>query len=197
MNLFGVKNILKVKLAIIAMLLMSGTLFAQKTENLLKPDMDLKLIVLPGDGASAIDDDSSFKSIFDKVTSYNFTDTIDINFCIPKINESSFGNFKNTNQTAGHKNNDYKKEYTISQNNLIPFTPDTKICYTVKTPGIVTLKIFDSEGKEISTIVNEFQSKGDYEVHFSADALEFSDVPSGIYYYTVEVNNFAEMRSKI
>jgi hypothetical protein len=194
MNSFGLKIILKIQLSLIALMLMSGTGFAQKCEKHLLSGADLNAVLFPCDRTF---EESSFKSVYDKVSSYGFTETIDINFCIPKISKRFSGDLRNANQTAGMNSSDIKKEYMMSPNNMIPFTTDAKISYSVRTPGIVILKIYDSDKKEISTIVNEFQSSGDYEVHFSAVTNEFSIPASEIFYYSIEINNFAEIKSKI
>jgi len=36
---------------------------------------------------------------------------------------------------------------------------------------MVTLKVYDILGREVKTLVNDFKTKGRYEVTFNADAL--------------------------
>ena len=43
---------------------------------------------------------------------------------------------------------------------------------------LVTIKIYDILGKEITTLVNEYQNAGNYEVELSAEELT-----SGVYFY--------------
>ncbi|MGE5364397.1 MAG: T9SS type A sorting domain-containing protein [Bacteroidota bacterium] len=66
-----------------------------------------------------------------------------------------------------------------------PFNPSTTIRYAVKEDGLVTLKVYDILGKEISTLVNETKTKGIYTVSFGG-----SDLPSGIYFYSISVNDY-------
>ncbi|RKY53468.1 MAG: hypothetical protein DRP89_06165 [Candidatus Neomarinimicrobiota bacterium] len=80
----------------------------------------------------------------------------------------------------------------LSQNYPNPFNPVTTISYSIPNPGYVTLKIYDVLGKEIQTIISEFQKTGFYSVYF--DASEFS---SGIYFYRLETKNFTQTRKMI
>lgn len=105
-------------------------------------------------------------------------------------------------------------EFSLSQNYPNPFNPATKIRYTISknsviarssTSGdatwqsnelqiasttsrndgvIVTLKVYDTLGKEIRTLVNEQKSPGTSEVIFNAEGL-----PSGVYFYKMTYGN--------
>ncbi|HSW54361.1 MAG TPA: T9SS type A sorting domain-containing protein [Ignavibacteriaceae bacterium] len=83
-------------------------------------------------------------------------------------------------------------EFNLEQNYPNPFNPSTKIKYTIpsvfasetKQSQLVTLIVYDVLGNEISTLVNEEQSAGSYEVEFSADGLT-----SGIYFYKLTSGN--------
>ena len=57
-----------------------------------------------------------------------------------------------------------------------PFNKSTKISYSLSEYNKVTLKIYDILGREAKTLVDEFQSAGDFSMTFSADNLT-----SGIY----------------
>jgi len=74
----------------------------------------------------------------------------------------------------------------------IPFNPITAISYSIPNPGYVTLKIYDVLGKEIQTIISEFQKSGFYSFYFNA-----SDLSSGIYFYQLEAGNLVETKKMI
>lgn len=78
----------------------------------------------------------------------------------------------------------HPKEFFLSQNYPNPFNPETIISYTLKSSGFIQLKIFDSAGKMIKTIVNKFQSPNSYSVRFNAQ-----DLASGVYYYQLLIGN--------
>ena len=66
----------------------------------------------------------------------------------------------------------------LSQNYPNPFNPSTRIEYTVPATGLVSLKIFDLLGREVTTLVNKERTAGSYSVDFNAAHLT-----SGIYFY--------------
>ena len=75
-------------------------------------------------------------------------------------------------------------EFRLLQNFPNPFNPTTTIRYDIKTKGNVELKVFDLLGREITTLVNESQTPGTYEVVFDA-----STMPSGVYYYKMQAGD--------
>ena len=68
--------------------------------------------------------------------------------------------------------------FALEQNYPNPFNPSTVIRYQLKESGQVSLKVYNVLGKEVETLVNEWQAPGWYESKFTASSL-----PSGIYYY--------------
>jgi uncharacterized protein (TIGR02145 family) len=70
-----------------------------------------------------------------------------------------------------------------------PWNPTTTIRYQVPTNILVTIKVFDALGREVSTLVNEIKPAGSYEVTFNAKGL-----PSGTYYYQMKAGNFIETK---
>ncbi len=85
-------------------------------------------------------------------------------------------------------------KYSLSQNYPNPFNPSTKINYEIKSPGFVSLKVFDLLGKEVATLVNEKQNAGSYAVDFNSS--EFN-LPSGIYFYTLNAGEFKETKKMV
>ena len=71
--------------------------------------------------------------------------------------------------------------YILEQNFPNPFNPATKIKFSIPESGNVTLKVFDSLGQEIATLLNHEMEAGNYEKDFVA-----SNLPSGVYFYQLE-----------
>ncbi|HMN49459.1 MAG TPA: glycoside hydrolase family 3 C-terminal domain-containing protein [Ignavibacteriaceae bacterium] len=71
-------------------------------------------------------------------------------------------------------------QFSLSQNYPNPFNPSTTISYQLPKNGFVTLKIYDVLGREVSTLVNEYKSAGNYTLNFDA-----SNLSSGVYIYTI------------
>jgi len=82
--------------------------------------------------------------------------------------------------------------YKLEQNYPNPFNPTTTINYSLKESGFVQLKVYDVLGKEIATLLNEEKRQGSYSVKFNGNNL-----PSGIYFYTLRVNNFVQNRKMV
>ncbi len=68
-----------------------------------------------------------------------------------------------------------------------PFNPQTTIRYSLPAAGYVSLKVYDSIGKEIVELVNEVKEAGSYSVVFDG-----TDLASGIYIYSIQVNDFLQ-----
>ncbi len=68
-----------------------------------------------------------------------------------------------------------------------PFNPSTTIKYKIKKPGMVTLKAFDISGKEVYTIVNSYQTAGEYKILWNAEKLT-----SGVYLLNMRFNNLSK-----
>lgn len=77
-------------------------------------------------------------------------------------------------------------QFDLSQNYPNPFNPSTKIVYSVPAEAVVTLKIFNLLGQEVTTLINESQMPGTYEANFDASKLS-----SGIYFYTLSSKNLS------
>ena len=84
------------------------------------------------------------------------------------------------------------KEFALMQNHPNPFNPATAINYTLPVEGHVTLKIYNLIGKEVATLVNGVQDAGVKVAQFDA-----SQLPSGIYFYTLRTNNFSAMKKML
>jgi hypothetical protein len=100
-------------------------------------------------------------------------------FSIRALQVSRDGNLGEvlTNVKEGKKNI-LPLEYNLSQNYPNPFNPTTKIRFEIRDFGLVTLKVFDLLGQEVTTILNEVKPAGSYEVKWNAES-----VPSGVYFY--------------
>lgn len=81
--------------------------------------------------------------------------------------------------------------FELKQNYPNPFNPATNIVYSLKVNSIVTLKIFNMLGKEVSVMNFGTQSAGSYSYTLDAGKLNLS---SGIYYYTIQAGDFKDTK---
>jgi Secretion system C-terminal sorting domain len=85
-------------------------------------------------------------------------------------------------------------QYSLQQNYPNPFNPSTKINYSVQKSGLVSLKVYDSIGRLVKTLVSGYENPGSYNVTFNADN---AGIASGVYFYRLQVNNFVSTKKMI
>lgn len=102
--------------------------------------------------------------------------------------------YRNIDTTTGAELSDLEiaNSFYLSQNYPNPFNPSTKIKYHIPEYGHVKLKIFDVLGNEVRSVVNDEKPAGEYEIVFNSELL-----PSGIYFYQLEAENFVQTRKMI
>jgi hypothetical protein len=89
-------------------------------------------------------------------------------------------------------------EYKLYQNYPNPFNPSTIIRFQIKDLRLVTLKIYNILGKEVSTLINEKLSPGKYEATFDGSLHgQGSNLLSGIYYYTIRAGDFSDTKRMV
>lgn len=90
------------------------------------------------------------------------------------------------------KVNGIPAQYYLSQNYPNPFNPTTTINYQLPKDEHVTIKVYDMLGKEITTLVNEFKTSGNYNIKFDG-----SNLSSGVYLYEIEAGNFSDTKKLV
>ena len=97
----------------------------------------------------------------------------------PKTISARYQNFI----TNLNNSNTFEPEtYLLYQNYPNPFNPNTYIKYQISNTGFVTIKIYNSLGKEINSLINEIKSPGIFEINF-----EGLNLSSSIYFYSLYV----------
>ena len=81
------------------------------------------------------------------------------------------------------------EKYSLSQNYPNPFNPVTKINFAIPKQRFVTIRLYDILGREVSRLVNEYMTAGEYTIDFNAGNLS-----SGIYFYRMEINGFSDIK---
>ncbi|HMS64895.1 MAG TPA: T9SS type A sorting domain-containing protein [Ignavibacteria bacterium] len=79
--------------------------------------------------------------------------------------------------------------FVLLQNYPNPFNPSTNLEFGISNPGFVSLKVYNSLGMEVATLVNEVKRAGSYKVKFDG-----SNLSSGIYFYTISSGDFKETK---
>jgi hypothetical protein len=102
----------------------------------------------------------------------------------------SFINVKNISTEVPEK-------FDLKQNYPNPFNPSTIIRYQIKDSRFVTLKVYDILGREIETLVNEFQKAGTYETQFPNKRLSNNQLASGVYFYKLVAGDFVAVKKMV
>jgi hypothetical protein len=83
-------------------------------------------------------------------------------------------------------------QFTFAQNYPNPFNPSTVIRFSLPISGNVILKVYNSLGETVQTLVNEFRNAGTHEVCFNASGLS-----SGFYLYEIKSRHFSAVRKML
>jgi hypothetical protein len=80
------------------------------------------------------------------------------------------------------------KEISLYQNYPNPFNPSTKIRYELPEYTKVKIGIYDIMGREVITLVNNYQSAGEHEIQYDAKNLS-----SGKYFVRLQTGNLSKI----
>ncbi|MFI5237418.1 MAG: FG-GAP-like repeat-containing protein, partial [Ignavibacteriales bacterium] len=83
-------------------------------------------------------------------------------------------------------------KFSVEQNYPNPFNPVTTIRYSVPKEVLVSLKVYNIIGEEVTALVNEIKQPGNYNVTFDAYNLS-----SGVYFYRIKAGDFSEVKKMI
>lgn len=104
--------------------------------------------------------------------------------------------YENRNTTGIKNTNSLLTSFELKQNYPNPFNPSTTIEFSVpkglEINSLVLLKIYNSLGKEIKTLMDEVKEPGNYKIKFDA-----SDLPSGVYFYELRTEDGSITRKMI
>jgi hypothetical protein len=89
------------------------------------------------------------------------------------------------------------KNFILDQNYPNPFNPTTTIRFSIPIDAKVNIKLFNTLGEEVATIIKNELDTGIHEINYSA-----SDFSSGVYFYRLEAEGkdgsvFAETKRMI
>jgi|WetSurMetagenome_2_1015567.scaffolds.fasta_scaffold36990_2 hypothetical protein len=80
-------------------------------------------------------------------------------------------------------------KFELSQNYPNPFNPSTTINFSIPQSSNVSLRVFNTLGQEVKTLINQYMVSGSHSITFDA-----TDLNSGIYFYRLEAGQLAEVR---
>ena len=84
-------------------------------------------------------------------------------------------------------------EFSLSQNYPNPFNPSTTINYSLPRTEKVVLKIFNTLGEEVQTLISEYQEAGTHSKLYIVN----STLPSGVYFYRLQAGDFISTKKMV
>jgi len=87
---------------------------------------------------------------------------------------------------------DIPGSYDLAQNYPNPFNPSTTIQFSIPKSGLITLKVFNALGQDVSELVSRNLDAGTYTSEWNA-----SGFASGVYYYRLETGSFVGTRKVV
>ncbi len=82
--------------------------------------------------------------------------------------------------------------YSLKQNYPNPFNPSTTIEYALPRSGVISLKIYDSLGKDVTTLVSGMLEAGTHQLRWNA-----SRCASGVYYCRLQAGAFSATKAMV
>ena len=83
-------------------------------------------------------------------------------------------------------------QYVLHQNYPNPFNPATTIAFSIPQTELVTVKVYNIAGHEITTLINDELSTGNHSIQWDG-----SHQPSGVYFVQIESSSFAQTRKMV
>jgi len=111
---------------------------------------------------------------------------------VPNFNSNTVDFLVITSVSPDEDEPNLPTKFNLMQNYPNPFNPSTTIDYSFPHNSVITLKVYDVLGNEITTLVNEEKQAGIYEFEFNAIGL-----PSGIYFYQLKADDFTKTKKMI
>jgi hypothetical protein len=87
--------------------------------------------------------------------------------------------------------------FALGQNYPNPFNPSTKINFSLAVESMVTLKVYDLLGQEVTSLINQVMGAGSHTFNFDASKLN-----TGVYMYKIEASgvngvNFTDVKKML
>ncbi|RPJ48527.1 MAG: T9SS C-terminal target domain-containing protein [Candidatus Latescibacterota bacterium] len=85
----------------------------------------------------------------------------------------------------------------MKQNAPNPFNPETKISYELDAATEAELRVFDSSGRLVRTLVSGQQDAGEYSIVWDGTSDDGRSLASGVYFYELSTDRGRESRKAV
>lgn len=92
-------------------------------------------------------------------------------------------------RASNNREKSNKTKFIVKENYPNPFNPVTTIRYTIPSKTNVSIIVYDTFGKKVRELINQFQKKGTHSIKFNA-----KDLSSGVYYYSINAGKYKKTK---
>ncbi len=117
----------------------------------------------------------------------NMKDGSKVEFSVGEIQTLTFGpsmSIKDFSDMGGKI-----EGFSVSQNYPNPFNPTTTISYQIHKTSLVKINVFDVQGSLVKELFNGMKEAGEYKINWNGTNEANINVSSGVYIYTVSIEN--------
>jgi len=125
-------------------------------------------------------------------TDNSVVDTQMYSYRVYAYNSTASSGFSNTTSVVTEipvELNAIPDKFQLIQNYPNPFNPSTKIHFTLSNRQVVTLKIYDTLGREIETLLSDDKPAGYYDVVWNSGYF-----PSGVYFCQLKSEDYTDTK---
>jgi len=89
------------------------------------------------------------------------------------------------------------KQYALFQNHPNPFNPETMISFQIPQSNHIIVRIFNTLGAEIRTVMNGWRDTGNYSIIWDGRDNSGKTVSSGTYIYQIQAGQFVDIKKMV
>jgi 5-hydroxyisourate hydrolase-like protein (transthyretin family) len=87
------------------------------------------------------------------------------------------------------------EQFVLKQNYPNPFNPSTTIQFQLRNTSNVELKVYNTLGQLVTTLVDQKMGKGNHQVIFNSK--EYGNLASGVYYYKLKAGDYSKTKGMV
>ena len=88
-------------------------------------------------------------------------------------------------------------QYALHQNYPNPFNPTTEIRFDLPENVKVELRIYNTLGQLVTTLMNETRMPGAYRILWDGRSFEGKEVGAGVYFYQLKAGSFVDTKQMV
>ncbi|MDA9935111.1 T9SS type A sorting domain-containing protein [Candidatus Marinimicrobia bacterium] len=114
-----------------------------------------------------------------------------------KVNWSGLSSLSINGENHKNNKNTIPSSFSVYQNYPNPFNPITSLRYDLPKDGLVSITIYDMNGRIVKTLTNSSQRAGHKSVQWNATNDLAQSVSAGLYIYRIQVGAFSETKKMV